>query len=59
MPKYFTAERVEVITDVFDTLNSEGKLALDLSEISIFFHYSIDKLFGVIQSDRNIYILMD
>jgi hypothetical protein len=41
LPDFFTDERVELIRDVFQTLDTNGDSAIDLVEIEPFFQYGL------------------
>jgi len=47
VPGFFTPERVNAIRNVFDAMDTDGGLTLDLKEVSPFYHYAFARVFGV------------
>ena len=47
LPHFFTHDRLAAIRDVFEVMDADDELTLDLNEISPFYHYSFVKLFGI------------
>jgi len=47
LPRFFTKDRLFAILDIFEVMDADGELTLDLNEMSPFYHYSFAKLFGI------------
>jgi len=47
IPGFFTSDRLDMIDEVFRTLDSSGEYTLDMNEIAPFFYYSIASMFEV------------
>jgi len=46
-PVFFAPARIVAIRDVFDAMDADGELSLDVNEMAPFYQYSFDILFGV------------
>eukprot|EP00615_Pteridomonas_danica_P011765 CAMPEP_0114346930 /NCGR_PEP_ID=MMETSP0101-20121206/13474_1 /TAXON_ID=38822 ORGANISM="Pteridomonas danica, Strain PT" /NCGR_SAMPLE_ID=MMETSP0101 /ASSEMBLY_ACC=CAM_ASM_000211 /LENGTH=1430 /DNA_ID=CAMNT_0001483895 /DNA_START=53 /DNA_END=4345 /DNA_ORIENTATION=+ len=46
-PVFFTDDRFIAIRTVFDSMDADGELTLDVNEMAPFYQYVFDKLFGV------------
>jgi Ca2+-binding EF-hand superfamily protein len=62
LPDFFTHNRLMLIEDVFQTLDSSGEYGLDMSEIGPFLYYAVAHMFQVeltTQQFESIFYLLD
>ena len=62
LPGFFTPGRVEVLRDVFDSMDANSTFGIELAEMLPFYHYSFSKLFNVTlrrDDTEALFLLMD
>lgn len=47
LPNYFTDDRLRALRELYNMMDANGELTLDIVEVAPFLHYTFDELFGL------------